>query len=91
VDHVNRIRTDNRVANLRWVTAAESTLNRELQVRGASRYRGVSREGNRWRATYAGGRIGAFGTEREAAAAYNARALEAHAEAFQNEISDDDA
>lgn len=28
IDHINRIRTDNRVANLRWVSAQDNCLNR---------------------------------------------------------------
>lgn len=33
VDHINRIRTDNRVENLRWVTKSENALNRDKYKR----------------------------------------------------------
>lgn len=32
VDHINRVRDDNRVKNLRWVTPSENNLNREYKV-----------------------------------------------------------
>ena len=34
VDHINRIRTDNRVENLRWVTRLENAQNREPRKSG---------------------------------------------------------
>ena len=31
VDHINRIRNDNRLENLRWSTRSENSINREIQ------------------------------------------------------------
>jgi hypothetical protein len=38
-DHINRIRTDNRIENLRWVSIHENNLN--VTPYGKSKYRGV--------------------------------------------------
>lgn len=43
VDHINRIRTDNRVENLRWVGLSENALNRSF-VDGFSRPEGTQRK-----------------------------------------------
>lgn len=43
VDHINRIRTDNRVENLRWVGLSENALNRSF-VDGFSRLEGTQRK-----------------------------------------------
>jgi CDGSH-type Zn-finger protein len=73
VDHKNHDRTDNRVANLRWVTRQQSTQNR----RGNAE-KGVTRTGSKKKpycARYAHKHIGYFATKREALMAYNTRAL----------------
>lgn len=51
-DHINRIRLDNRRANLRVVTAAENLQNNSGQPYASSQHRGVSRcnRDGRWRA-----------------------------------------
>jgi hypothetical protein len=44
VDHINRIRTDNRVENLRWVTSSENKVNKnELPNKLGHRY--ISKSG----------------------------------------------
>ncbi|UPL50543.1 HNH endonuclease [Hymenobacter sublimis] len=42
VDHINRVRTDNRIENLRYVTASENTRNSIQQDNSASKYVGVT-------------------------------------------------
>ncbi|EBY0956393.1 HNH endonuclease, partial [Salmonella enterica subsp. enterica serovar Kentucky] len=47
IDHINRVRTDNRISNLRLVTHSENMQNRKIQKNNKSGYRGVS-----WDAKY---------------------------------------
>lgn len=42
LDHINRIKTDNRIVNLREVTASENARNKGLSVSNKSGYVGVS-------------------------------------------------
>jgi hypothetical protein len=74
VDHINGDPLDNRRENLRVVTHAENRQNVKAGFAGAkSRYRGVSRAGDRWRARVRGVHLGLFDAEEEAgraAAAY---------------------
>lgn len=52
VDHINRVKDDNRIANLREVTRSENQQNTTLQSNNTSGYRGVSwnRKDKRWTA-----------------------------------------
>ena len=52
IDHINRIRSDNRLANLRAVTRAQNHQNRNLPVHNTSGHVGVSfhKRSGRWRA-----------------------------------------
>lgn len=66
VDHVNGIKTDNRMENLRWASRS-SNLRGARRVHGVSKYRGVSKNRDRWSAQCLGKRYGSFDTELEAA------------------------
>jgi len=67
IDHINGIKDDNRIANLRDVTKSVNQQNRRF-------VRGYSKDGNRWKAQIRfGGRwkhLGCYETEHEAHAAY---------------------
>jgi hypothetical protein len=77
VDHVDRVRTNNTVSNLRWATHAENMQN--VAGRGASQFLGVCRSGNKWMAQISlnglSKYLGTHSTEEEAARAYDAAAL----------------
>lgn len=82
IDHKNGIRGDNRLENLRVVTHGENSRSYAANY-GISKYRGVSPseyKNNSWMAMIAknGKRyyLGRFETEKEAAEAYNEKALE---------------
>lgn len=76
IDHVNGIRTDNRICNLRAVTSGGNVKNQRTASRSnkSSKYLGVSNFKGRWRAKIkSDGKyifIGYFDTEEEARDAY---------------------
>ena len=42
VDHINRIRDDNRLVNLRWATCSENQMNKTCNKKNPDKVRGVS-------------------------------------------------
>lgn len=83
IDHINGIRSDNRLANLRDVPRQINCHNRHA-VRAASGILGVSFKANKWEAKIAVNRrqihLGRFQTKEEARAAYLAAKRIHHAE-----------
>jgi hypothetical protein len=71
VDHINRIKTDNRRENLRLVNPLINCLNRGPKTNGKSKFKGVAKQGNRWQVCVNGKYIGLFATEIDAAKAYD--------------------
>lgn len=83
VDHINGNKLDNRLCNLRFVTRAENNMNRHEKKTGTtSKYKGVCWRHipKRWKAYIKINKkqihIGYFGTELEAAKAYDKKAVE---------------
>ena len=84
IDHINRVKTDNRIANLREATPAENQQNRSLNKNSTSGIRGVfwySRD-SLWGASIRYGKVlvalGKFAEKEEAAAARKAAELKYH-------------
>ena len=82
IDHINRIRDDNRIENLRLASSSLNKANSSRR-RSASGYIGVVRNGPGWQARCGGsksggqhGVIGQFRTAEEAAKAYDCAAME---------------
>ena len=93
IDHENRIKTDNRIGNLRPATSSQNKGNIQLLRTNSSGYRGVSRNSRsgKWHAqikihgkqTY----LGRADTPEQAAVIYNQAAREHFGEfAYLNEI-----
>jgi hypothetical protein len=84
IDHINRIRDDNRECNLRCVTLAQNRQNLGVSGRNKSGYRGVSYDkvNDLWRASISvGGKarnLGRYKTKSEAATAYKQAAVKLH-------------
>ena len=80
VDHINGDSVDNRVENLRAVTQQQNMQKQRKPANCSSLFKGVNRLRDKWRAriTVDGKTksLGVFGSEREAAAAYNDAAFE---------------
>ena len=82
IDHINNIRDDNRIVNLREATRRENHGNRKVLEGGSSKYKGVSwyKRYCNWIAkikiNYKQIHLGYYTTEEEAALAYNKAALE---------------
>lgn len=82
IDHINGIRSDNRLCNLRECTRQENLFNMSRSRKNTSGFKGVSliRSSGKWRSvikckgkmTY----IGDFEQKEDAAMAYNAKATE---------------
>lgn len=87
MDHINRNKTDNRIANLRSCEHFENAANKGPLVHG--KYRGVFKEGNRWRVIITKHKLqyckGSYLTPEDAAKAYDHWARIMHGEfAFLN-------
>ena len=81
VDHINHDILDNRESNLRLVTVSQNHMNMRKH-RGSSKYKGVSwnKKLQKWETyiniNYKRYRIGFFKEEKDAARAYNLKAIE---------------
>ena len=77
LDHINGVRDDNRIENLREVTRQQNMFNRKATSGSTSKYKGVSwkPKNNKWVAQCCiGGKVkylGLYDSEEQAAKAYN--------------------
>jgi hypothetical protein len=84
IDHINGIKIDNRLCNLRLATNSQNSCNKKLSRRNTSGYKGVSysKQGQKWRADIRiNGKqtlIGLFDTPELAHMAYCEAAAELH-------------
>jgi hypothetical protein len=87
VDHINNIKSDNRIENLRWATISENGQNQIIGDRNKTGVKGVSFNGRRYIATISIDKksivIGRFLTLAEATEARKLKALEVYGE-FMN-------
>jgi hypothetical protein len=71
IDHINGIRTDNRLSNLRDVSSAVNNHNSQRRLWGTARYVGVKETpGGRYAATICRTHLGVFDTPDQAHVAY---------------------
>lgn len=94
IDHINNIRGDNRIVNLREATNVQNSCNQKVREGGSSRYKGVSwnKKSCKWVAQIRRNNkvihLGLYHNEEEAALTYNKAALEYFGEyAKINEIT----
>lgn len=87
IDHINNVRYDNRLSNLRIVTHSNNSHNVTKKEGTSSKYMGVRKKGNRYEASIRCKAVskkpiylGLYKTEKEAAQAYNIKAVELYGE-----------
>jgi hypothetical protein len=90
IDHIDRDRSNNAIANLRLATKSENAINSKMNARNTSGFRGVRRKKglNRWdaRIQYKGKGIhlGYFDSPEDASEAYKKKARELFGEFAEN-------
>ena len=97
VDHIDRCKLNNFAVNLRWCTSSENNANRSKRANATSQFVGVNwaKHQKKWRSRINIQKkkihIGYYSDEREAARAYDRKALELYGEfANINGIAPDD-
>ena len=84
VDHINKVRHDNRRSNLRVCTRQQNIFNSKIKSNNTTGYKGVSLKRNKYRARIRiGGKeinLGCFKTAKEASEAYDAAVVHHHKE-----------
>jgi hypothetical protein len=90
LDHINGIKNDNRLCNLREVTRSQNMQNCGKYLNNTSGFKGVSwnKQSNKWKAQICiSGKhkhLGSFDTPEEASIAYQLAAKELHGEFLHN-------
>jgi hypothetical protein len=82
LDHINRIRSDNRIENLRECSYSQNHGNRSLQSNNTSGAKGVflDKRDNVWMVSVAGEYIGRFKSKSDAIKSYDEKAKEIFSE-----------
>jgi len=75
IDHINGIKTDNRISNLRECLRQGNEGNKKLKSHNTSGFKGVFKCRDKWQAKISTSHIGVFATKEEAAKAYDKAAL----------------
>ena len=93
IDHINGIKDDNRIINLRECTTQQNGMNRGPQKNNSSGYKGVgwSKKSSKWRAQIRFNNksiyLGLFDDKKEAAKIYNKEAKKLFGEfVYLNEV-----
>lgn len=90
IDHVNGIKDDNRIINLRECTLKENSINRNISSRNKSGYKGVVKSHtNKWRSQINGICLGDFSCKHYAARVWNiaARMYQGYKFCYTNQVS----
>jgi len=93
IDHINGVRNDNRIINLRQATNTQNQQNKKISINNTSGIKGVCwhKTENKWIARiYIGGkpkRLGCFHDKNEAAAAYQKAAKKYFGEFANNGVN----
>jgi hypothetical protein len=93
IDHIDGNKVNNSISNLRECTFNENMRNRGVSNNSTSGYKGVGKNGSKWRATIKYNRVeinlGRYENKHDAAKAYNLGARMYHGEfAYTNIISE---
>ncbi len=84
IDHINNIRDDNRIENLRLGDKNTNQYNRFKNKNNTSGFKGVFRHGKKWEMSIMSNRkrirIGGFDSPENAAKVYNEKAIDLHGE-----------
>ena len=92
IDHINNIRTDNRLENLRWVSTEQNGRNKKKKTNTSSQYQGVSwwERDKKWKARITINQktkhIGVFSTELEAFNAWKAFVVQNNLQEFYSQV-----
>ena len=92
IDHINGIKNDNRLENLRWVLRSQNERNKKKKINCSSQYLGVcwDKRADKWLASVKINRknkhIGLFATELEAFSAWKAFVIEKGLQEFYNQV-----